>query len=231
MSHAQSDFKTDVRHDVHLPSQDHISAARDQVFDYGQNSGVLAKTFAANHEGSVDRDGSGKVAALNFDHDSLYGDRTASGATAKGGRSRAAEDDEDRSGSRGKSDDAPRDNRRFGTKMAGGTDEPGQPQADTMSAAAGQQPKGSVSDFGNGRKEYSERLPDNWGSMSELERQAWRSQFQQRSNEALGIRNEPRLGVDPETGVWTGYAGEEPTEAERKRMQEIENDPRRPHAV
>lgn len=232
MSHPQSDFKTDVRHDVHSSRQDHISAARDQVFDYGQNSGLLSKTFVASHEGSVDRDGAGHVAALNFDHNSIYGDKI-SGATETGRRSREqylAGDDEDQARSRGKTNDQPRDNRRSGSKLAGGTDDL-QSHADNMASGAGDQPKGSLSNFGNGRQEYSEQLPDNWGSMSDLERQAWQAQFKKRANEAMGIRNEPRLGVDPETGIWMGYAGEQPTEAEKEQMRKIEQDPRRPHAV
>lgn len=224
MSHAQNNLKADLKqNEEHLPNHEHISEARGEVFDYGKNSFALTKSAGSGHDASVERDGAGNIAALNFDHDSLYGDYWSSGIRngpiGEGGKLRdqsaAAFDEQGRTR----------------TKTTAGADDMTQSRADNMTSAAGDEPKGSVSDYGNGKKEYSEQLPPNWGSMSDSERQAWQAQYQERANKALHINNEPRLGVDPETGVWTGYAGEEPTEAEKARMKEIEDDPRRPHAL
>lgn len=224
MSHPQTNIKADLRQsEEHLPNHEHISEARGEVFDYGKNSGALTKSLGSSRDASVERDGAGNIAALNFDHHALYDDYWScgmrNGPIGEGGklRDRSAEASDEKESSR--------------TKTAAGTDAVTQSHADNTTNAAGDEPKGSVSDYGNGKKEYSEQLPPNWGSMSDLERQAWQAQFQKRANEALNIRKEPRLGVDPETGVWMGYAGEEPTEAEKARMKEIENDPRRPHAL
>lgn len=240
--HAQTDLQTDLRnYDGHSRSHEHISEARGEVFEYGKNLGAL-KSAGLERSGSVERDGTGNPAALTFDHNHLYGQYSAAaderyssknerGADKSGFKSAGTDDErgksEEHDGKTGKGGSHPSDRSR--SMLAAGDNE--QTERPDSLAKASDQSRGSLVDYGNGRKEYSEHLPDNWGSMSDLERQAWRKEFQKRSNEALGIRNEPRLGVDPETGIWMGYAGEQPTEAEKEQMRKIENDPRRPHAV
>jgi hypothetical protein len=212
MSHPHSDVQHDNiegRKISGMLNHGHLSQAQNELFQYGKSHDVgnVANYLQKHNKGvSVEHDENGHVSALHFGKHDIYG--KSAGKPSKAGGEAGAE-------GKGK-----------GTSSKGGADD--RAEQNTAAASSDQQ-KGSVTDNGRGRKEYSEQLPPDWGVMSDRQRQAWMAGYRQRSNEALHIGGPPRLGVDPDTGVWTGYAGQEPTAAERKRMEEIERDPRKMH--
>ncbi len=165
----------------------------------------------------------GKITGLNFEHHDIYG-RSVHSKDAHGKHAEAAAEKGKGEGQEGgeagvkgkKAADAKGDGK--GNKGDGKGDSKGDGKGDgsgTDSANNG------WTRTGDNRWTKSTALPQNWNQMSSAEQGAWQQKQSQADEKSLGDHNGINQRLNGSV-VWRGYAGQEPTAAERTKMADME---------